>query len=53
MNKKINIGDELIKKLKTNKKLGWKFVSNKKALEGINNGTYYAYIDIPSDFSKI
>ena len=52
MNKKINIGDELIKKLKDNKKLGWKFVDRKKALEGVNNGTYYAYIEIPSNFSK-
>src|SRR5690606_22047506 len=37
---------------KTNKSLGWKFVDKKKALEGVNNGTYYAYIEIPSDFSK-
>jgi len=52
INKKINIGDELISKLKTNKKLGWKFVDKKKALDGINNGTYYAYIEIPSNFSE-
>ena len=52
MNKKINIGDELVKKLKTNKKLGWKFVDSKNALEGVNSGKYYAYIEIPSDFSK-
>lgn len=52
MNKKINIGDELVKKLKTNKKLGWKFVNRKNALEGVNSGKYYAYIEIPSNFSK-
>ncbi len=52
MNKKVNIGDELVDKLKNNKALGWKFVDKKKALEGVNNGTYYAYIEIPSDFSK-
>ena len=52
VNKKVNIGSELIKELKNNKKLGWKFVDRKKALEGINNGTYYAYIEIPSNFSK-
>ena len=52
MNKKINIGDELVKKLKTNKKLGWKFVDSKNALDGVNSGKYYAYIEIPSNFSK-
>ncbi len=52
MNKKVNIGDELIKELKTNKDLGWKFVDRKKALEGVNDGTYYAYIEIPSNFSE-
>lgn len=52
MNEKINIGDELVDKLKTNKDLGWKFVDSKKALEGVNDGTYYAYIEIPSNFSE-
>ena len=52
MNKKVNIGNELIKELKTNKDLGWKFVDRKKALEGVNDGTYYAYIEIPSNFSE-
>lgn len=52
MNKKINMGDELVKELKTNKDLGWKFVDRKKALEGVNSGKYYAYIEIPSNFSE-
>lgn len=52
MDKKINIGDELVDKLKTNKDLDWKFVDSKKALDGVNDGTYYAYIEIPSDFSE-
>ena len=51
MNKKVNMGDELVKELKTNKDLGWKFVDRKKALEGVNSGKYYAYIEIPSNFS--
>ena len=41
MNKKVNMGDELVKELKTNKDLGWKFVDRKKALEGVNSGKYY------------
>ena len=52
MNKKVNMGDELVKELKTNKVLGWKFVDRKKALEGVNSGKYYAYIEIPSNFSE-
>lgn len=52
MNKKVNMGDELVKELKTNKDLGWKFVDRKKALEGVNSGKYYAYIEIPSNFSE-
>ena len=46
------MGDELVKELKTNKDLGWKFVDRKKALEGVNSGKYYAYIEIPSNFSE-
>lgn len=48
----INVGDEVIKKLKANKDLGWKFVDEKTALEGVKTGKYYASIEIPDDFSK-
>lgn len=47
-----NIGDELVKKLKDNKDIGWKFVSEATAKEGIENGDYYMQIVIPSDFSE-
>lgn len=50
--KKINIGDELVKKLKENKDLGWKFVDKEKAISGVKNGTYYASVEIPKVFSK-
>lgn len=49
--KDINIGNELVDKLKNNKNLGWKFVDDKAALEGVKKGTYYAYIEIPKNFS--
>lgn len=49
---KINIGDQLIEKLKDNKNLGWKFVDEETALDGVNKGTYYAAIEIPENFSK-
>ncbi|HSQ89085.1 YhgE/Pip domain-containing protein, partial [Romboutsia sp.] len=50
--KKINMGDELIEKLQDNKDLGWKFVDEKTALDGVKKGTYYSSIEIPKDFSK-
>lgn len=50
--KEINIGNELISNLKNNKKLGWRFVSREKADDGVNRGTYYASILIPSNFSS-
>lgn len=49
---KINMGDELVENLKDNKELGWKFVDEKTALDGVKKGTYYSSIEIPKDFSK-
>ncbi|WP_289142055.1 YhgE/Pip domain-containing protein [uncultured Brevibacillus sp.] len=50
--KRINIGDELIKSLQTNEKLGWTFVTKEQAERGVDRGEYYASILIPSDFSS-
>lgn len=50
--KEVNIGNEVIDKLKDNKNLGWKFVDEKTALNGVENGTYYASLEIPENFSK-
>ncbi|WP_163652101.1 YhgE/Pip domain-containing protein [Listeria sp. PSOL-1] len=49
---KVNVGEELRKKLKKNNKLGWTFVSNKQAQKGVKSGKYYAAIHIPKSFSK-
>ncbi|WP_419887165.1 YhgE/Pip family protein [Neobacillus niacini] len=49
---KINVGDETIKNLKKNKKLGWVFVDQKEAIRGVKHGDYYAYLIIPKEFSK-
>lgn len=48
----MNAGDSIVEKLKENKSLGWQFVSEKKAKEGVRAGNYYAAIVIPKDFSK-
>ncbi|OPA79461.1 YhgE/Pip [Paenibacillus selenitireducens] len=51
LNKKVNIGDEIIASLHENHKIGWTFVDTKKALSGVKHGDYYASIIIPKHFS--
>ncbi|EHI97967.1 YhgE/Pip N-terminal domain protein [Clostridium sp. DL-VIII] len=48
----INLGKELVDKLKDNDKLGWVFVDKQTAEEGLINEKYYATIEIPEDFSE-
>ena len=50
--KDINIGKEVVDSLKKDKNLGWKFVNEKQAIEGVKHGDYYASITIPKDFSE-
>ncbi|QWW17495.1 YhgE/Pip domain-containing protein [Enterococcus faecalis] len=51
--KSVNIGDEVLKNLKKNKQLGWRFVDSKKELDkGVQSGKYFAGIYLPKDFSK-
>ncbi|MDQ0215331.1 putative membrane protein [Oikeobacillus pervagus] len=52
LDQQINIGDQIVDSLKSNKKLGWTFVSEDNALHGVQHGDYYASITIPKDFSK-
>lgn len=47
-----NIGEDLIKNLKNNTKLGWTFVDEQTAFDGVNSGKYYASLLIPADFSQ-
>ncbi|WP_088188329.1 YhgE/Pip domain-containing protein [Desulfosporosinus sp. FKA] len=49
--KLINIGNTVVNTLKTNKQIGWKFVSDNEANLGVVDGTYFAVIEIPSNFS--
>lgn len=51
-NTKINIGNEVISKLKDNENIGWTFVSQKEAEAGVKYGKYYASIMIPEDFTE-
>jgi len=50
--KNINVGDQVVKKLKDNDALGWEFVNSDYAKKGLENGKYYATIEIPSSFSE-
>ncbi|MCR5201903.1 MAG: YhgE/Pip domain-containing protein, partial [Lachnospiraceae bacterium] len=48
----INAGDKIVDNLKANPKMGWDFVSEKKARDGVKNGKYFATVIIPADFSE-
>lgn len=50
--KEINIGDQIIEKLKSNTALGWQFVSEEEGNTGVEEGRYYATIIIPKEFTS-
>lgn len=50
--KEINLGNDVVDKLKDNKQMGWQFVSEEEATQMVEEGKYYAMITIPEDFSK-
>lgn len=48
----VNLGNDVVDKLKENNKIGWTFVDSEEAQRGLLDGKYYAEIEIPKDFSK-
>lgn len=50
--KKINVGDQIVQQLKKNHKIKWIFTNTRDADLGLLDSTYYAMIEIPSDFSS-
>lgn len=50
--KELAVGDALADNLKKSGSLDFHFVSDKKAEDGLKDGTYYMIISIPKDFSK-
>ncbi|TKH01329.1 YhgE/Pip domain-containing protein [Peribacillus simplex] len=48
----VNLGKEVMEGLKENKDLGWRFTSEKEAIEKVEKGDYYASIIIPENFSE-
>ncbi|MCI9273154.1 MAG: YhgE/Pip domain-containing protein [Clostridiales bacterium] len=48
----VNVGGMIIDNLAKNDQIGWKFVSREQALQGVEDGAYYAAVIIPHDFSN-
>lgn len=48
----INVGEKVIEELKENQSIGWQFVDDWQGNYGLNEGQYYAMIEIPRNFSE-
>ena len=49
---KINAGDKIVDNLKKNDKMGWTFVDEDDATQGVKDGKHYAAVVIPEDFTE-
>ena len=49
---KIVAGDKIVDNLKQNDKMGWTFVGEEEAVQGVKDGKYYAAVVIPEDFTE-
>lgn len=49
--KLVNVGSSVIEEVKKNDSIGWDFVDEWQANYGLNQGKYYALIEIPRNFS--
>ena len=50
--KLINIGDQVVDELKENDLMGWQFVDEAEGEKALEEGTFYATITIPDNFSQ-
>ncbi len=48
----INVGESIVNEMKGNTSINWHFVDDWQANNGLNEGEYYAMIEIPSNFSQ-
>ena len=48
----VHAGDDLVNMLKNNTDFEWVFVSSDDLREGVHNGTYYAGMVVPANFSE-
>lgn len=49
---KLEVGNDLVEKLKGNQSFEWHFVDKDTAQNGLRNRDYYMMIEIPNDFSE-
>ena len=47
----IDVGQQVVDKLQDDHQLGWQFVDEKQAIDGVYSGEYYAALVLPKDFS--
>ena len=47
-----NIGEMILDELRKNEQIGWQFVNNEEAIDGVEAGKYYAAVIVPEDFSQ-
>ena len=50
--KSMNIGEDMVSNLKDNDSLDFHFVTEVEGVEGLENGTYYMVVTLPSDLSQ-
>ncbi|MEV2909118.1 YhgE/Pip domain-containing protein [Paenibacillus larvae] len=50
--KELHVGDEFIDKIKETKDLKWDFVSQEKAIQGMDDNKYYMTVVVPENFSE-
>lgn len=48
----MNIGEDMVSNLKDNDALNFHFVTEEEGKEGLENGTYYMVVTLPSDLSQ-
>ncbi|AET68213.1 YhgE/Pip-like protein [Desulfosporosinus orientis DSM 765] len=48
----INVGNQIVEELKKNRDIAWIFTDSWQGNYGLNEGKYYALIEIPNDFSR-
>lgn len=49
--KAVNLGNEIVESLRSNRNIGWTFTGEEQAIRGVEHGDYYACIIIPENFS--
>jgi len=47
----LHVGDDLVRQLRADKELDWRFVPARQARAGLESGAYYMSLTIPADFS--